>query len=244
MDSESFEIDATRPIPWKVDDDGLATHAAQAVSAVSLANSAHPGLGLVAGMAFGQAKRWKDEVVDAITRRPTTGEFVPDEPFRGFFIPNDPAKGEVKYVVQRLDKATRTRQPTVTVRYGSGGLMKPWRSMEESVYRWAASAGLRIRWEVGYAGVSNDRYIDLTFFVPGVADPSPPVASPSPAATRPPERVARSLADKAKRVGKSLADTATADIPDQIRKLAELRDSGILTEAEFEAKKSELLKRL
>jgi hypothetical protein len=35
-----------------------------------------------------------------------------------------------------------------------------------------------------------------------------------------------------------------ADIPEQIRKLAELRDSGVLTNGEFEAKKSELLRRL
>ena len=35
-----------------------------------------------------------------------------------------------------------------------------------------------------------------------------------------------------------------ADIPDQIRKLADLRDAGILSTAEFEAKKSELLARM
>lgn len=34
------------------------------------------------------------------------------------------------------------------------------------------------------------------------------------------------------------------DIPDQIRKLAELKDAGILTEEEFEAKKQALLKRM
>jgi hypothetical protein len=34
------------------------------------------------------------------------------------------------------------------------------------------------------------------------------------------------------------------DIPDQIAKLAALRDSGVLSEEEFAAKKSELLKRL
>jgi hypothetical protein len=33
-------------------------------------------------------------------------------------------------------------------------------------------------------------------------------------------------------------------VPDQIRQLAELRDSGILTEAEFQAKKAELLSRM
>jgi ATP-dependent Zn protease len=36
----------------------------------------------------------------------------------------------------------------------------------------------------------------------------------------------------------------TVDIPDQIRKLAELRDEGILTPEEFAAKKAELLKRM
>jgi hypothetical protein len=36
----------------------------------------------------------------------------------------------------------------------------------------------------------------------------------------------------------------TVDIPDQIRKLAQLRDEGILTPEEFAAKKAELLKRM
>lgn len=36
----------------------------------------------------------------------------------------------------------------------------------------------------------------------------------------------------------------TTSVPDDIRKLAELRDSGILTEAEFQAKKTELLARM
>ncbi len=34
------------------------------------------------------------------------------------------------------------------------------------------------------------------------------------------------------------------EIPDQIRKLGELRDSGLLTAEEFETKKAELLKRV
>lgn len=34
------------------------------------------------------------------------------------------------------------------------------------------------------------------------------------------------------------------DIPDQIRKLGELRDAGVLTAEEFEAKKAELLARM
>lgn len=39
-------------------------------------------------------------------------------------------------------------------------------------------------------------------------------------------------------------DTPTVDIPDQIRKLAELKNQGILTEKEFESKKKELLAKL
>jgi hypothetical protein len=36
----------------------------------------------------------------------------------------------------------------------------------------------------------------------------------------------------------------TESIPDQIKKLAELKEAGILTTEEFEIKKKELLKRL
>lgn len=45
------------------------------------------------------------------------------------------------------------------------------------------------------------------------------------------------------RIGKRTPVTqeASLDIPDQIRKLSELKDSGILTEEEFTAKKTELL---
>jgi hypothetical protein len=39
-------------------------------------------------------------------------------------------------------------------------------------------------------------------------------------------------------------ESATRDIPDQIRKLAELRDSGAITEEEFQAKKRDLLDRM
>jgi hypothetical protein len=38
--------------------------------------------------------------------------------------------------------------------------------------------------------------------------------------------------------------TETPDIPEQIKQLGELRDSGLLTDAEFEAKKAELLDRM
>lgn len=39
-------------------------------------------------------------------------------------------------------------------------------------------------------------------------------------------------------------DTQANDIPTQIKKLAELKDAGILTEAEFQAKKAELLAKM
>jgi uncharacterized membrane protein YdbT with pleckstrin-like domain len=46
------------------------------------------------------------------------------------------------------------------------------------------------------------------------------------------------------RVGRNFGGATPASIPEQIQKLAELRDSGVLTQAEFEAKKAELLDRL
>ncbi len=45
-------------------------------------------------------------------------------------------------------------------------------------------------------------------------------------------------------VASSSPTPALPDIPDQLRKLAELRDAGILTNEEFEAKKAELLARM
>jgi hypothetical protein len=42
----------------------------------------------------------------------------------------------------------------------------------------------------------------------------------------------------------TVPNAAQPDIADQIRKLAELRDAGILTSEEFEAKKADLLERL
>lgn len=39
-------------------------------------------------------------------------------------------------------------------------------------------------------------------------------------------------------------EAAAEEIPDQLRRLAELRDSGVLTDEEFEAKKAQLLERM
>jgi hypothetical protein len=65
------------------------------------------------------------------------------------------------------------------------------------------------------------------------------------------ETRARALAMEVNRRSSAMAPTDTADsqpsnpdIPDQIRKLAELRDSGILSSEEFEAKKAELLSKM
>jgi hypothetical protein len=43
---------------------------------------------------------------------------------------------------------------------------------------------------------------------------------------------------------KQLIQNESSEIPEQIKKLSELKDSGILTEAEFAAKKQELLSRM
>jgi hypothetical protein len=40
------------------------------------------------------------------------------------------------------------------------------------------------------------------------------------------------------------SNNATTSVADEIRKLAELREEGILTDAEFQAKKTELLARM
>ncbi len=47
-----------------------------------------------------------------------------------------------------------------------------------------------------------------------------------------------------KPVGQSTASTTQPDIADQLRKLGELRDDGVLTPEEFDAKKAELLARM
>ena len=46
------------------------------------------------------------------------------------------------------------------------------------------------------------------------------------------------------RMGKSSNAAAASDVAEQIRKLAELRDQGLLTDSEFQAKKTELLSRM
>jgi hypothetical protein len=51
----------------------------------------------------------------------------------------------------------------------------------------------------------------------------------------------RDMIDAAVAAGNSSAPAATIDPMDQLRKLADLRDSGVVTEAEFQAKKRQLL---
>ena len=53
----------------------------------------------------------------------------------------------------------------------------------------------------------------------------------------------RELASSARRPGPPSAPPSP-DIPDQIRKLAKLKDDGIISSEEFEAKKTELLGKL
>jgi hypothetical protein len=51
----------------------------------------------------------------------------------------------------------------------------------------------------------------------------------------------RDIVDSAIAAGPAVAHAPTIDPMDQLRKLAELRDSGVVTEAEFQAKKRQLL---
>ncbi len=62
---------------------------------------------------------------------------------------------------------------------------------------------------------------------PGEGESSP--ASPEQKASEPPE---------------TPSPTVAPDIPEQIRRLAELRDAGLITQEEFETKKAELLRRM
>ncbi|APZ53251.1 SHOCT domain-containing protein [Salipiger abyssi] len=75
---------------------------------------------------------------------------------------------------------------------------------------------------------------------PAPADPEPqPVAAPEPPAAEPHAKEPEPAAPQAK-----TTETDSDAIIALIRKLADLREGGILTDAEFEAKKQELLSRL
>jgi hypothetical protein len=53
------------------------------------------------------------------------------------------------------------------------------------------------------------------------------------------------LTDKLAQIQRELSEKSRSeDVPDQIRKLAELRDAGAITDEEFEEKKKELLERM
>ncbi len=53
------------------------------------------------------------------------------------------------------------------------------------------------------------------------------------------------LTDKLAQIQRELVENRRAeDVPDQIRKLAELRDAGAITNEEFEEKKKDLLERM
>jgi hypothetical protein len=54
----------------------------------------------------------------------------------------------------------------------------------------------------------------------------------------------KDLADAFHRPAATPPTGEAASVPDQLERLAQLRDKGIITQAEFEAKKAELLGRL
>jgi len=57
-------------------------------------------------------------------------------------------------------------------------------------------------------------------------------------------RIRKLLEDRRASLARPVVTQQVESIPDQIKKLAELKDAGILTTEEFETKKKELLKRL
>jgi len=53
------------------------------------------------------------------------------------------------------------------------------------------------------------------------------------------------LTDKLAQIQRELGENRRSeDVPDQIRKLAELREAGVITDEEFEKKKKDLLERM
>ena len=56
--------------------------------------------------------------------------------------------------------------------------------------------------------------------------------------------ILRALVAEAQQAGQAATSATVPDVTDQLRKLGELRDAGIVTEEEFAAKKAELLSRL
>ncbi|MEK5272595.1 DUF4429 domain-containing protein [Aeribacillus sp. FSL K6-8394] len=55
------------------------------------------------------------------------------------------------------------------------------------------------------------------------------------------EKIKAAIEEKINELHQPTAQSAPVDVADQIKKLAELKDSGIITEEEFEAKKKQLL---
>lgn len=55
------------------------------------------------------------------------------------------------------------------------------------------------------------------------------------------EKIKNAIEEKINEMGQPVSYAAPIDVADQIKKLADLRDSGILTEEEFSAKKKQLL---
>jgi hypothetical protein len=77
---------------------------------------------------------------------------------------------------------------------------------------------------------------------PGFAPPASPAVAPPPAAQA--QRAPASMPPSVPPTAPPAVRPASDDPVEQIRKLAALRDAGVLTPAEFDAKKAELLGRL
>lgn len=94
----------------------------------------------------------------------------------------------------------------------------------------------------GVLGLAANQRIDERTLYLSVSGPGLGIAVELPA-----DRVAsaRAFAARLQSLGaKGEAISASPDIPEQIRKLSELREAGVLTDAEFAAKKADLLARM
>jgi hypothetical protein len=99
---------------------------------------------------------------------------------------------------------------------------------------------------IGFASVDQKIYQSMAAQIRMMAAQPPALASqPMAAYSQPSAPAPRTLAEYAQRPASTFNHASSSvPIPEQIRQLAELHAAGILTDAEFAAKKAELLRRM
>ncbi|MGH2373860.1 MAG: SHOCT domain-containing protein [Acidimicrobiia bacterium] len=107
------------------------------------------------------------------------------------------------------------------------------------------------------AAKRGDPVVMINLGSPAIRNPGKGIAKVTPFATKfgyeyvgtqqavlPGVRASTLMAEFRLRSNTSTAPPPATDIPEQLRRLGELRDSGVLTEEEFQSKKADLLRRL